>query len=271
MLVPGPRWPEELVSLMLPAACAGCAGRGALLCGSCRGLLTREGPHRIRPRPEPPGLPPVLAAAVYADQTRAVLLAHKERGRLPLAGPLGVALAGAVSAAVSAAPDWARPRPGELLWLVPVPSERAAVARRGHDPVLRIARAAAACLRRSGRGARVVPCLGRDRAVADQVGLGSAERWENLTGALVAGRPPASAAAGRGPVVLVDDLITTGATLAEAARALREAGWVPGGRSPGEVGDALVAAVVAGPPSGGRPGTPVPGRERPAGEPGMVP
>ncbi|MQS07489.1 ComF family protein [Streptomyces alkaliphilus] len=255
MLGPGPRWPEELVSLVLPAACAGCAGRGALLCGPCRGLLTREGPRRIRPRPEPPGLPPVLAAAVYADQTRAVLLAHKERGRLPLAGPLGVALAGAVWAAVSAAR--ARPRPGELVRLVPIPSERAAVARRGHDPVLRIARAAAACLRRSGHGARVVPCLGRSRPAADQVGLGAAERWENLAGALVAVRPPASTVTGSGPVVLVDDLITTGATLAEAARALREAGWVaaagPSGGPAEDLTAALVAAVVAGPPSGGRP------------------
>ncbi|GAB3124467.1 hypothetical protein GCM10027160_45940 [Streptomyces calidiresistens] len=265
MLGPGPRWPEELVSLVLPAACAGCAGRGALLCGSCRGLLTREGPRRIRPRPEPPGLPPVLAAAVYADQTRAVLLAHKERGRLPLAGPLGVALAGAVSAAVWAgAASRARPRPGELVRLVPIPSERAAVARRGHDPVLRIARAAAACLRRSGHGARVVPCLRRSRPAADQVGLGPAERRENLAGALAAVPPPVSA--GAGPVVLVDDLITTGATLAEAARALREAGWTAAGVS----GNTLLAAVVAGPPEGGWAKVPGGRRERPdGGRPGI--
>jgi hypothetical protein len=54
--------------------------------------------HRVRPVPEPPGLPVVLAAARYADEVRATLLAHKERGALALAGPLGVALAGAVRA-----------------------------------------------------------------------------------------------------------------------------------------------------------------------------
>lgn len=54
----------------------------------------------MRPEPEPPGLPAVHAAAPYADEVRAALLAHKERGVLALTAPLGVALAQAVRAAL---------------------------------------------------------------------------------------------------------------------------------------------------------------------------
>jgi hypothetical protein len=93
---------------------------------------------------------------------------------------------------------------------------------RGHDPVRRIALAAAAELRRAGTSARVVAVLRQQRVVADQSGLNSRQRMANLAGAL-------SVVAGGGRllagsrVVLVDDLMTTGASLAEATRAVREA------------------------------------------------
>ncbi|MBK3581065.1 hypothetical protein JHN63_46310, partial [Streptomyces sp. MBT65] len=102
------------------------------------------------------------------------------------------------------------------------PSARWAVRARGHDPARRIALAAAGELRRTGTPARVVAVLRQRRWVADQSGLNSRERQDNLAGALevVAGGAPLLAA---GPVVLVDDLMTTGASLREAARAVREA------------------------------------------------
>ena len=67
-----------------------------MLCPECRAVLTGAVPSRVRPMPEPAGLPATYAAAPYADEVRAALLAHKERGALALAGPLGAALAGAV-------------------------------------------------------------------------------------------------------------------------------------------------------------------------------
>jgi predicted amidophosphoribosyltransferase len=156
-----------------------------------------------------------------------VLLAHKERGALPLAGPLGAVLAAAVTGLLRA-PGPLRiaepPRGGSgdgVVELVPVPSARESVARRGHDPVRRIARAAAVRLRGQGLAVRVHPALRRCRPVADQATLGGAQRRANLAGALVAA--PRGGRWG-GPVVLVDDLITTGASLAEAARAVRAAG-----------------------------------------------
>ncbi|PJJ02313.1 putative amidophosphoribosyltransferase [Streptomyces sp. 2333.5] len=221
---------RELAGLVLPVDCAGCGRPRTELCAQCRRALARDGrgARRVRPWPAPAGLPRVWAGAPYADEVRAVLLAHKERGALPLAGPLGAVLAGAVRGL--------RAGGGPLL-LVPVPSARRAVAGRGHDPVRRMARAAAGELRRVGTGARVLAVLRQRRAVADQAGLSARQRLENVAGALEVPGVARRLLAGL-PAVLVDDLVTTGATLAEAARAMA----VAGGRV---VGAAVVAAPVS--------------------------
>ncbi|WP_344532207.1 ComF family protein [Streptomyces albiaxialis] len=208
-------------------------------------MLTGAVPRRVWPSPVPSGLPPVYGTLPYADEARATLLAHKERGALRLAAPLGAALAGAVRAAAAGPVPgrlrdrWGRqegrqedrqrglrgPRGGQgresarALVLVPVPSARRATARRGHDPVRRIARAAAARLRRDGVPARMLPVLRQRRAVADQAGLTAAQRAENLRGALEV-VPGVGSLLTAEETVLVDDLMTTGASLAEAARAL---------------------------------------------------
>ncbi|WP_340564116.1 ComF family protein [Streptomyces sp. GSL17-111] len=222
-------WWQELVDLVLSAECAGCGTVRTGLCARCRAVLAAGPVRRVWPGGVDrvrPGLPPVYAAGLYVDEVRAVLLAHKERGALRLAAPLGRALAQAAQALVAARAGrtgyGTLPGGGPLL-LVPVPSARHAVAARGHDPVRRLAGAAVAELRRCGTPARSLPVLRRRRDVADQAGLGPRQRRRNLDGALAV--PPAAARLlGRGPVVVVDDLMTTGATLSEAARALSAAG-----------------------------------------------
>ncbi|MCW7946379.1 hypothetical protein AAW14_31440 [Streptomyces hygroscopicus] len=215
-------WWQDLTDLVLPAECGGCGRPRTVLCPECRAALQGTAPRSVRPVPEPAGLPVVHAAAAYEGAVRATLLAHKERGALMLAGPLGAALAGAVRAGPGGqVPSGARGGPRPLL-LVPVPSSRRAVRARGHDPARRIALAAAGELRRTGTAARVVSVLRQLRPVADQAGLNSGQRLANLTGALgVAGGGTRLLAGGR--VVLVDDLMTTGASLTEAARAVRTA------------------------------------------------
>ncbi|MFI8446089.1 ComF family protein [Streptomyces erythrochromogenes] len=239
-------WWQELAGLVLPVDCAGCGAARVLVCADCRGALSGAAAGPVRPSPRPEGLPEVQAAAAYEGAVRAVLLAHKERGALPLAGVLGAALAAAVLAGGT------RPGPGRgEVALVPVPSARRQVRARGHDPARRIALAAAGRLRRAGVPARVAPVLGLRRAVADQAGLGARERRENLAGALAVRRGGAGLTGGA-RIVLVDDVVTTGATLAEAARAVRAAGLLPGpagGPAAGRAGPGAVlrAAVVAAP------------------------
>ncbi|KOU76416.1 hypothetical protein ADK57_05035 [Streptomyces sp. MMG1533] len=220
-------WWQDLTDLVLPAECGGCGRPRTVLCPECRAVLSGAVPRRVRPVPEPPGLPVVHAVARYADEVRAVLLAHKERGALALSAPLGTALAGAVRAGLREAWGPAEGlegvgRVGGAVSLVPVPSSRGVVRARGHDPARRIALAAAGELRRAGTPARVASVLRQRRAVADQAGLNSRQRLENLAGALVV-VPGGGRLLCGGPVVLVDDLMTTGASLTEAARAVRAA------------------------------------------------
>ncbi|MFI2783232.1 ComF family protein [Streptomyces sp. ALB3] len=229
-------WRREIVGLVLPVACGGCGRPRTELCEVCAVALA-AGPRRVTPAPEPAGLPAVHAAAPYENAVRAMLLAHKERGALGLAGVLGGALAAAVRAGAGHGGD------ARAVLLVPVPSARRATAGRGHDPVRRIAAAAASGLRRGGTPARVAAVLRQRRAVADQAGLGARARQANVAGALVVADGGEKLLAG-GHVVLVDDVLTTGASLAEAARAVRATSRAGRGGA-----GMLRAAVVAASPS----------------------
>lgn len=213
--------------LVLAESCAGCSaprGQGSL-CSRCRrGLL--PDPRPVRPLIEPAGFPRTVAAAPYTGVVRRLLVAHKEQARLSLARPLGLLLAAAVAAGLA--------DPHSQVVLVPVPSQRGTTRRRGHDPVQRMARHAARCL---GAGASVDPVLRHRRRVDDQSGLTAQQRLANLTDALEATRPIGVATGA--VVVLVDDICSSGSTLAAAAAALGEYGVVPA---------QLVGAVVASPP-----------------------
>jgi predicted amidophosphoribosyltransferase len=202
----------SLLDLLFPTACAGCGHRGALSCAECRRALSGAA-VAVWPRPSPAGLPPPWAAVQYSGVSRDLLLAYKERGAIGLCGALAVPLAAALRAAAGAGP----------VVVVPVPSARHAVRERGDDVVMLLTRRAAMIARGHGLALRVVPALRHARRVADSAGLGAADRTANLAGAFVVRRDARPVVSGV-RVVIADDLITTGATLAEAARALRGCG-----------------------------------------------
>jgi predicted amidophosphoribosyltransferase len=221
-----------LADLVLPRTCAGCGVPGAVLCRPCAGLLAH--PRLALPRRVPWGFPPTVAAGAYRGPVRPAVIAFKERGRAELARPLGTALALAVAAVGRGVPE----RTGPLV-LVPVPSSRAALRTRGRDHVRELTREAVAELRAAGLPAAEARLLRRRGRVQDSAALGAAQRRANLAGTFLV--DPARSRPGPGTLlVLVDDVVTSGATLTEAAVALGGAG-LPGALP-------IVAAVVAATP-----------------------
>ncbi|MDQ1739547.1 MAG: hypothetical protein QOE53_1199 [Pseudonocardiales bacterium] len=196
----------DLMDLVLPSSCVCCGRGGPVWCPGCR---PKSDPEPVA-LPAAPSGPPVFAAGEYSGALRSALLAFKERGQRALAGPLAAYLSDAVDVSRR---QLSAPRGHPIL--VPVPSSRSAARQRGGDHLLRLVAEVA-----PQNGLDVLPALrlaGRGR---DSAGLSAAERAANLANRMRA----APGAAGR-PVLLVDDIVTTGATLAEASRALRAAGW----------------------------------------------
>ncbi len=222
-----------LLDLIVPGGCAGCGAAARTgVCERCAPVL-EEPPEQRRPRPAPPGLPVCLAGGDYAGPLRELILAYKERGRRGLARPLGDRLAAVVAA------GWLGPEPGAgaagvgrsvgPVALVPVPATAAAIRARHGDHMLRLAHRAAGRLRATGQPVVVTSPL-RALPRADSAHLDREQRAAAAcTAFALRWRSPVRVAAlagvaDSGAVVLVDDVLTTGATLAAAAGVLLTAG-----------------------------------------------
>jgi ComF family protein len=201
-----------LLDLALPPACAGCGLEGEALCAACRPALHARA-HL--PAGTPLGLPdgppdPLLRlewCAPFAGTVRSALHAIKYGGERRLATPLGEAVA----------TRWARCR-GEAGLLVPVPAHASRRRERGYDQAELIAAVAAARLSRP-----MAPALERTRATTAQYRLDRRHRAANVADAFAV-RPGMAARLAGVHVVLVDDVVTTGATLTASAGALLAAG-----------------------------------------------
>lgn len=228
--MPGSRWGgpvgvwSDLADLVLPVECAACRGTGTPqrwgVCAACVEALQALRPSVVRPTPAPPGLPGCVALGAYQGLLREALLSFKERGRHRLARPLGRLMAEVVALAVAADPG-RRP-----VLLVPVPATAVAVRARRVDHVRQLARHAVTRLRAVGWPAAVIQPL-RALPRPDSATLDRAGRAAAATDAfrLRAGRVSRlrRLAADR-TVVVVDDILTTGATAVATTRLLRAAG-----------------------------------------------
>lgn len=167
------------------------------MCGSCSAAAA---PAQGALPPE--GTDSALAAWRYEGAPRALILALKLRGCRSAAQPLVAAIAGICRRGGVTATS--------VTW---VPARRSDARRRGFDHAEVLARGVAAAL-----GLPAVAMLVRRGIQADQAGLGRHARIANLAGAFEAPEPVTK------PVLLVDDLVTTGATATACATALRSAG-----------------------------------------------
>jgi ComF family protein len=199
------------LDLAFPAVCSGCGREGAALCASCRPALdARLGLPGGTPIGLAADLPPPLLqlewCAPFAGPVRTALHDLKYSGERRLAEPLGEAVAR----------RWARVGIGADL-VVPVPVHAERERQRGYDQAALIAAVTGERL-----GLPVNRVLERERATVAQFELGRDERAANVARAFRLRRPKRatpSAVAGRW-ILLVDDVVTTGATLAACAVAL---------------------------------------------------
>lgn len=197
-----------MLDLVLPLECGGCGAPSTRWCATCAAalLVHTDEPHLVTPRVDP-GVP-VFALGRYTGPRRQAVVALKERGRGDLVGPLARPLAlGIQRLAV-----WGIV--GLPLTVVPAPTRRWAARRRGGDPVARIAVAATT----GHPQITVVQALRTTGLARDSVGLSTGARERNIVGRV---RPVTRP---DGEVLLIDDVVTTGATAREAVRVLRDEG-----------------------------------------------
>jgi predicted amidophosphoribosyltransferase len=201
-----------VLDLILPLQCGGCGAPSTRWCDACALELSvpADKPHVVNPRVDPQV--PVFALGRYAGARRQAILAMKEHGRGDLVAPLSWALAVGVHRLLV----WGMVE--TPLTIVPAPTRRSAARRRGGDPVTRMARMAVTAIA-GRRDITVVQALRMKALTRDSVGLGTAARERNIAGrVLLRGARP------RTEVVLVDDIVTTGATARESVKILHAAG-----------------------------------------------
>ena len=203
---------NRLLDLAFPGRCAGCDREGSSLCDACVGALDA----RLHERPGTPiglraGIPhPILQlewCAPFKGTVRRALHQLKYDGERRLAEPLGRAVAR----------RWERAGQGGDV-IVAVPVHEARRRQRGYDQAALIAGVVGRTL-----GLAVVDALARDRATAPQFDLDRPSRAGNVSGAFSV-RSRATRTVRDRWIVLVDDVMTTGATLAACASALLDSG-----------------------------------------------
>jgi ComF family protein len=198
---------NPLLDLVYPKKCPGCHIPSISICVNCKTLWQNPPVTIVLNQNKVP----VISVAQYRNEVRAVLLAYKENGELESEKVLTEAL---LRARLEIARD-------SICTLVPIPSNPKSIRRRGRDFMMEL------CTQVSIQsGDKVLPILRVNRNVDDQSKLNEKQRSQNLIGAFGCISKNLHLAV-TSPIILVDDLLTTGATLREAVRALGHHGISP--------------------------------------------
>lgn len=198
--------------LVLPAECVGCSQPGWQFCPDCQHELLKsawEQAVQWSPSPVPEGFPTTVAAASYAGVVRKVLVAWKDGDSPSLARKLKPLLRQSLAGAC----ELLEPASNSPLLVVPAPSNPRTVRTRGYRPVAHLCRDVVRDLP-SQLAPDVLEVLVLHAGVADQARLSRAERAANLQGAMKL-RSRRTEAVGGASVIVVDDVVTTGATLSQ--------------------------------------------------------
>ena len=197
---------QALSELLFPSRCLGCRQLGIGICSQCRASWH---PHIYRTSIAAEGFSfPVYSAVAYSPVAQRVLLGAKESALHDADRLILQALSHSLAYFYSEV---------GIADLVPIPSRKTNTRKRGRDFILEQTNA----LSRSPR-VRVRAILGHSRKVKDQTTLNSRSREINLSQSM---RCANRADSSNIPVILIDDLVTSGATLREAGRALYGAGY----------------------------------------------
>ena len=192
---------EDLSQLLFPTRCFGCSAIGLSICSTCRRewhscyYLTHISQMSVH------------SAVLYSPTASKILLSAKENG---LMAADSLIIDSIVHVIARATLDHNNIR------LIPIPSSNSAHRRRGRSFIVDIAKRVGA-----ETSLPVSDSLEIIRKVRDQTGLQSKDRSKNMEGAFALKR----GAFPRGDLILIDDVVTTGATLREAARALMSQGF----------------------------------------------
>lgn len=195
----------ELTDLAWPRRCAVCAIAGSSLCDECFADIV------VTPKRTHIGGLAVWSCTPFEGSIRELITAHKDRGRSDVTWLLRRLMRYAIAQALADSSDQS-----SASVVVPIPSSTSSRRERGRSPLTELTPAI------SDGHVRRVQALQHTRAVADQSRLSKQARERNLAGAF--GVRPSMLSRVRGcTVLLVDDVVTSGATLNAAAAALRAA------------------------------------------------
>ena len=196
--------PNSLSEILFPSRCFGCRALGPTICSKCRSLWN---PHLYRSTLDSMH---VYSAVLYSPVAKRIILSAKENG-IKAADELIIdALRHSLHLLL---------RDFELGILVPAPSRKSSNRKRGRDFLSEITHSIA-----QSESLESMDLLIHARKVRDQSGLSAHDRSENIYQALAINRNKLPGLGVDADVILVDDLLTTGATLLEARRALKVRG-----------------------------------------------